>query len=184
MAEEIKNEKIKEKDNEKKNAGAPTKKRQIRRRKRTDLASKSKYKGKMIDLRRVVRVVKGGKRFSFRATVVIGDGKGNVGIGVAKGADVAQAMDKAKRRAENNITYVLLKDTTIAHEVSAKYSAARVLIKPAIKGSGLKAGGSVRAILLSAGVKDATSKILSKTKNKLTNAMATLKALEQLREKK
>ncbi len=143
---------------------------------------KSAYKEKMVDLRRVTRVVKGGKRFSFRATVVIGDEKGSVGVGVAKGLDVAQAIDKAKNDAKKNMIKVKLKGTTIAYEVENKYSAAKVLIKPAQKGSGLKAGSSVRTVLLMAGIKDATSKILGKTKNKLTNALATMRALSKLEE--
>lgn len=143
---------------------------------------KSPYKEKMVDLRRVTRVVKGGKRFSFRATVVIGDEKGSVGVGVAKGLDVAQAIDKAKNDAKKKMITVKLKGTTIAYEVEDKYSAARVLIKPAQKGSGLKAGSSVRTVLLMAGVKDASSKILGKTKNKLTNAFATMRALSKLEE--
>jgi len=145
---------------------------------------KDQYKEKMIDLRRVIRVVKGGKRFSFRATVVIGDEKGKVGVGVAKGADVAQAISKAKNDAKNNMITVSLNGTTIVHEVYAKYSASRVLIKPSHKGSGLKAGGSVRVVLLMAGVKDATSKILSKTKNKLSNAFAAIEALNKLEKTK
>jgi small subunit ribosomal protein S5 len=145
---------------------------------------KSEYKEKMIDLRRVARVVKGGKRFTFRATLVLGDEKGKVGIGVGKGMDVASAMDKARNQAKRDMLTILKKGTSIPHEVEAKYSAARVLIKPAPKGSGLRAGGAARSVLLLAGINDATSKCLGKTKNKLTNAMATMKALRQLKETK
>jgi len=142
---------------------------------------KSEYKEKVLDLRRVTRVVAGGKRFRFRATAVIGDEKGKVGVGIAKGLDVAQAVDKAKVDAKKKLIIVPLKDRTIPYEVGAKFSAARVIIKPAKKGHGLKAGGAVRVVLLLAGVRDATAKCLGGTKNKLTNAMATIEALKQIR---
>jgi small subunit ribosomal protein S5 len=152
---------------------------QNRRRKQMTVV-KSEFKEKTLDLRRVARVVSGGKRFSFRCAVAIGNEKGKVGMGVEKGKDVAQAMQKAKSKAQKNIIVVPLKDTTIPHEVSAKFSAARVLIRPARKGSGLKAGGAVRIILSLAGVQDATSKCLGRTKNKLTNALAAIEALKKI----
>jgi small subunit ribosomal protein S5 len=142
---------------------------------------KSEYKEKTIDLRRVTRVVAGGKRFSFRCTLIVGNEKGTVGVGIAKGSDVAQAIDKARNDAKKNMFRITLKGTTLAHEVDAKFSAAKVLIKPAKKGSGLKAGGSVRTILLMAGVQDASAKCLGRTKNKLTNAFAALEALKTLK---
>lgn len=145
---------------------------------------KSEFKEKTIDLRRVTRVVAGGKRMSFRATVILGDEKGRIGLGLGKGLDVAQALDKAKVKAKKNMITVPLKGRTIPHEVTCKYSAARVIIKPAKLGHGLKAGGAVRNILLLLGVKDATAKTLGTTKNKLTNAMATLEALKQIRKEK
>lgn len=142
----------------------------------------SGFKEKVLDLRRVTRVVQGGKRFRFRATVVIGDEKGQVGIGVAKGLDVAQAVSKAKTEAGKKMLSIALKDNrTIAHEVYAKYSAAKVLVKPASAGHGLRAGGAVRFVLAMAGVKDATAKCLGRTPNKLTNAWATLEALKLLK---
>ena len=142
---------------------------------------KSEYKEKVLDIRRVTRVVAGGKRFSFRATVVIGNEKGTVGVGVSKGLDVAQAVDKAKSAAKKNLINIPLKGRTVLHEVEAKYSAARVRIKPAKPGHGLRAGGAARNVLLLAGIKDASAKLLGTTKNKLTNAMATLEALKQLK---
>lgn len=144
---------------------------------------KSEYKEKVLDLRRVTRVVAGGKRFRFRATVIIGDEKGKVGAGIAKGLDVAQSIEKAKIDAKKKLIIVPLKDRTIPYEVSAKFSAARVIIKPAKKGHGLKAGGAVRTVLLLAGIRDATAKCLGGTKNKLTNAMATIEALKKLKVK-
>ena len=146
-----------------------------------ELRKQSEFKEKVIDLRRVTRVVAGGKRFRFRATVIIGDEKGRVGVGIAKGVDVAQSVDKAKVNAKKKLMTVSLKDRSISYEVEAKFSAARVMIKPARKGHGLKAGGAVRAVLLLAGVRDATAKCLGGTKNKLTNAMATIEALKKLR---
>ncbi len=143
----------------------------------------SEFKEKVIDLRRVTRVMAGGKRFKFRATVVIGNEKGTVGIGIAKGMDVMQAVDKAKIDAKKHLIILKLKGKTIPHEVEAKFSAAKVLIKPAKEGHGLKAGGSVRIVLLLVGVRDATAKCLGGTKNKLTNAMATIEALKKLKNK-
>lgn len=140
------------------------------------------FNEKVLDMRRVTRVVAGGKRFRFRATIVVGDEKGQVGIGVAKGLDVQQAVAKGKTAAKKNMIRVNLKDgRTIAHEVFAKYSAARVLLKPASPGRGLRAGGAVRSVLALAGIKDATAKCLGRTPNKLTNAMATLEALKKLK---
>ena len=133
-------------------------------------------------MRRVTRVVAGGKRFRFRCTIVLGDERGRVAIGVAKGVDVQQAVAKAKADAKKNVIAVNLKDQrTIAHEVNAKYSAAKVLLRPASVGHGLRAGGAVRSVLAFAGVKDATAKILGRTPNKLTNAMATMEALKKLK---
>ena len=144
----------------------------------------SGLKEKVLDLRRVTRVVAGGKRFRFRATVIVGDEKGQVGLGVAKGLDVAQAVAKAKIDANKNMITIALKDgRTIPHEVAAKYSAARVLIKPASAGHGLRAGGAVRVVLALAGVKDATAKCLGRTPNKLTNAAAAIEALKKLKTK-
>ncbi len=145
---------------------------------------KSEFKEKVLDLRRVTRVVAGGKRFRFRTTVILGDEKGRVGVGVAKGLDVAQSIHKSKAKAKKNIMNIPLKGKTIPFEVEAKFSAAKVIIKPASEGHGLKAGGAVRQVLLLAGVRDATAKSLGRTKNKLTNALATLEALKKLSLKK
>ncbi len=147
-------------------------------------APRDEFKEKVLDLRRVTRVVAGGKRFRFRATVIIGDERGKVGVGVAKGVDVASAVAKAKSEAKKTMLMVpLVGGRTIPHETSAKYSAARVIIKPTSEGHGLKAGGSVRFVLALAGVKDATSKVLGRTPNKLTNALAAIEALKKLRTK-
>jgi len=138
----------------------------------------------VLDLRRVTRVVAGGKRFRFRATVVIGNGKGTVGVGVAKGADVQQAIQKAKSAAKKSLITFKIINNTIAHEVKAKFSAAQVMLRPIKEGRGLKAGGAVRAVMSLSGVKDITAKCLGGTKNKLTNAMATIEALKKLKTSK
>ena len=143
--------------------------------------TKDAFKEQVLDLRRVTRVVAGGKRFRFRTTVVIGDEAGTVGVGIAKGADVQQSIAKAKADAKKQLIHVPLKGTTIPYDVVAKFSAARVLIRPARKGNGLKAGGAARVVLSLAGVKDATAKCLGRTKNKLTNALATIEALKKLK---
>ena len=146
-----------------------------------ELKIKSEFKEKVLDLRRVTRVVAGGKRFRFRATVVVGNEKGRVGVGISKGLDVAQAIAKARNQATKNLFTVPLKENTIPYDVEAKFSAARVLIRPAKSGRGLKAGGSVRAVLSLAGIKDASAKCLGGTKNKLTNALATVEALKKIK---
>ncbi len=142
---------------------------------------KSEFAEKVLDIARVTRVVAGGKRFRFRATVVIGDKKGRIGVGLGKGLDVAQSVEKAKRDALKNLMTIKLKDNrTILYEVEAKYSAARVRLKPAKAGHGLIAGGACRVVLELAGVKDISAKILGRTSNKLTNALATIEALKQI----
>jgi len=144
---------------------------------------KSEFLEKVLEVRRVTRVMAGGKRFSFRATVVIGDGRGRVGVGIAKGLDVATATQKAKKQAEKNMITVSLKDNrTILFDVEAKFSAARVKIRPAREGHGLIAGGSCRTVLELVGVKDISAKILGRTTNKLTNALATIEALKKLQQ--
>ena len=149
--------------------------------KREEYRVKEEFKERVLDLRRVTRVVAGGKRFRFRATVVIGDENGRVSVGIAKGADVAASVQKAKADAKKRIVTIPLKNHTIPHETYAKYSAARVLIRPAPEGNGLKAGSAVRVVLSLAGVRDASAKCLGRTTNKLTNAMATIEALKKLK---
>jgi small subunit ribosomal protein S5 len=135
-------------------------------------------------LRRVTRVTAGGKRFSFRATLVIGDRKGRVGVGIAKGKDVAQSIGKAKASAEKRLINVPIVNGTIPHEIKAKYCAAEVILKPAPEGHGMVAGGPVRIVCDLAGIKNLSAKILGRTPNKLSNARATLEALKGLRQVK
>ncbi|MFA6407491.1 MAG: 30S ribosomal protein S5 [Candidatus Paceibacterota bacterium] len=142
----------------------------------------TEFKERVLEVRRVTRVVAGGKRFSFRATVVVGDMKGRVGIGIAKGLDFAAAVQKAQRQAEKSVvTIALVESRTVPYEVEAKYDAARVRIKPAKKGHGLIAGGSLRVVLELVGIKDVSAKILGRTKNKIANAQAGIEALRMIR---
>jgi small subunit ribosomal protein S5 len=135
-------------------------------------------------LDRVTRVTGGGKHLRFRALIVAGNKAGKVGIGVAKGLDVPQAIEKATRLAKKHIIEVPIVNDTIPHEVSAKFGAAEVLLKPQRKGRGLVAGGTVRVICNLVGIKNISSKILGSTKNKINNAKATIVALQELKIKK
>jgi len=142
---------------------------------------KDEFQTKLLDLARVTRVTGGGKRMSFRATMVAGDKKGKVGIGTDKGKDVSQAIEKATRRAKKDLLSVVIVDGTIPHEVMAKSGSAIILLRPQKKGRGLVAGGAVRTICDLAGIKNVSSKILSGSKNKLNNARATIEALKKLK---
>lgn len=142
---------------------------------------KPEFEQKLLDVRRTARMVAGGRRFSFRAVIIIGNEKGKVGVGVAKGRDVAIAVDKAVRQAKKNLIDVpITEDASISYKVDAKYSAARVMLKPAPKGRGVIAGGTVRTICNLVGIENITAKILGRTNNKLNNARATIRALEKL----
>lgn len=147
-----------------------------------EVREKSEYDQKVLDLRRTARVVAGGRRFSFRATVIVGNRMGKVGMGLGKGPDVASAVEKAVFQAKKNIIIVSLTDNkTIPHEVSAKYKAAKIILKPARQGRGLIAGGPIRVIADLAGIKNLTAKILGRTPNKVNNAAATIRALRSMR---
>lgn len=136
---------------------------------------------KIIDIRRVARVVSGGRRFSFSVVVVVGDKKGKVGVGIGKASDTALAIEKAVTKGKKNMVLIRrTEDGSIPHETSAKYSSASVLIMPA-PGRGLVAGSSVRSVLDLAGITNVTTKLLSGTKNKLNNAQAAIKALSLLK---
>ena len=138
------------------------------------------FEQRILELARVTRVTKGGKRMRFRATLVIGDRRGRVGYGVAKGGDVSMAIEKAFRQAKKNIIRIPMKDETLPHAVRAKFAAADVLIQPAPQGTGLKSGGPTRVILELGGVPNASTKVLG-AKNKINNAKATFKALSALK---
>lgn len=139
-----------------------------------------KFDFRVIDIRRTAKVTEGGKRMRVRATVIVGNRKGKVGLGIAKGLDVSDAVMKARKLAEKNVFEVPILEGTVPYEVSAKLGAGKVLIKPAKKGKGLVAGGTVRTLLELAGYTDISSKITGVTKNPLVNLAAALKALEKL----
>ncbi len=135
---------------------------------------------RVIDIKRVAKVIKGGRRFAFRTVVVVGDGKGRVGIGIGKARAVPDSIRKGTDRARRKMSTISLAGTTIPHPVTAEYGGAKVLLRPAAPGTGVIAGGGVRAVLEAVGVHD----ILTKSQgsgNLLNVAMATLTALESLR---
>lgn len=145
---------------------------------------KSEYEQKLLDVARVVRVVAGGRRFKFRVVVAIGDKKGKVGVGVSKGQDVSSAVEKAVANAKRHLINVPLVQGTIPHNTEAKFGSAKILIKPGVKGRGIVAGGAVRAVCELAGIENISGKTLGRTKNKLNNAKATIKALQNLKSSK
>ncbi|MFA5133454.1 MAG: 30S ribosomal protein S5 [Patescibacteria group bacterium] len=140
------------------------------------------FEQKLVDLARVTRVTKGGKRMNFRATMVIGDKKGRVGFGIGKAGDVSIAISKAVKSAKKKLITVPMHNETIPHEVLAKYCSGKVMLKPAVKGKGIKAGGVMRTVLGLSGVPNVTGKILGSS-NKINTLYATFLALSQLRNK-
>ncbi len=140
---------------------------------------KKEFMEQVIDIDRVSRVVKGGRRFRFRALVVIGDGKKRVGVGVAKGSDVQASIAKAVEVAKKDMIEVSIYKTTIPHEIQTKFSGAKILLKPASAGTGIIAGGTIRAVLDVTGIKDILSKSIGSS-NKVNVAYATIEALKSL----
>jgi len=136
---------------------------------------------KLVYLNRVSKVVKGGRRLSFSALVVSGDGNGHVGIGVGKSNEVPEAINKAGAIARKNLIKVKLTDNTIPYETTVKFGAAKVLLKPAAPGTGIIAGGSVRAVVEAAGIKDILTKSLGSA-NKVNVAKATILGLSQIKD--
>lgn len=168
MANEEETKKIERHKNERRPSRRPERVRQ-------------EFDNKVISVRRVTRVVSGGRRFSFSIATVAGDRKGRVGVGIGKAGDTPIAIDKAMRAAKKSMIKIsLTPKSSIAHPVEAKYSSARVSLMPA-PGKGVIAGSAVRVVLELAGIKEVSSKILSRSKNKLNIARATIKALEMLK---
>ncbi len=153
---------------------------QQRTMKRFDQAEEKQFDERVVSIDRVARVVKGGRRFRFRALVVIGDHKGKVGIGIAKGADVTTAVTKAVEVAKKSMVTVAIYKGTVPHEAEAKVSGARILLLPASVGTGLIAGGVVRTVLEVAGISNILSKSLGSA-NKINCAYATLEALSSIK---
>jgi small subunit ribosomal protein S5 len=135
---------------------------------------------RVIDITRVAKVIKGGRRFAFRTVVIVGDNKGRIGIGVGKSRAVPDSIRKGSDRAKRHMDKVALSGSTIPHEVIAKYGGARVMLKPASPGTGVIAAGGVRAVLEAVGVHDVLTKSMGSS-NLLNVAMATIEALKQLR---
>ena len=154
--------------------------RRIKSSDRRSPAGEKEFEQVIVDIARVTRVMAGGKRMRFRACVVIGDRKGRVGYAVGKGADVTLAVNKAVNKAKKNLINVPIINETIPHQIAVKVKAAKILIKPATKGTGIIAGGAVRIVLDLAGISNAVAKIFG-TNNKINNVAATIKALKMLK---
>ncbi len=151
---------------------------------RREARVRPEFDQKIVSIRRVTRVVTGGRRFAFSVGVVIGDRKGRVGVGLGKAGDTPVAIDKAVRNARKNMIKVnLTKHSSVPHEVDAKFSSSRVLIMRA-PGKGILAGSSVRTVLELAGIKEVSAKLFSRSKNKINNAKAAISALSKLKAQK
>lgn len=148
--------------------------------KETESSDGQELKDKLVSLNRVAKVVKGGKRFNFSALVVVGDGKGRIGVGKGKAAEAPMAIKKAVERAKKSMVQVALKGDTIPHEVFGHYGAGKVLLKPASEGTGLIAGGASRAVLEVTGVRNVLCKSLGSS-NPHNVVSATIKGLRMLR---
>ncbi len=160
-------------DNNRPQTGGPRRQREERP------VEEKQFDERVMNIDRVARVVKGGRRFRFRALVVVGDKKGRVGIGIAKGADVTAAVTKATESAKKNFVALKLYKGTFPHEAQAKVGGANILLIPAAPGTGLIAGGVVRTVLEVAGVSNALSKSIGST-NKINTAYAVVEALKQM----
>jgi len=150
-----------------------------RQRQKTRPEIKKEFEEKVLEIKRVARVVKGGRRFKFRASVVIGNLSGKIGIGVGKGAEVSQAVSKASQKARKNMIKVPHAGSTIPFDIESTFKGAKILLKPAKKGTGIIAGGPVRAVVELAGILDISSKMLGSS-NKINNMTATFNALKEL----
>ncbi len=185
---EDKNDNESKKDNDKKEYKTKRKfntkrKGGFRKKRKFKKREKPEFEQKILSLRRVTRVVAGGRRFSFSAFVIIGNKQGKVGIGIGKSNDASNSIQKAVTNAKKNLVKIKLTENgSIPYDVQAKFKASEVIIRP-IVGKGLAVGGAVRTVLELAGVKEGGGKILSRSKNHINNAQATLKALSPFTEK-
>jgi small subunit ribosomal protein S5 len=143
---------------------------------------KKEFETELLDISRVERMTKGGRRLKFRSLVVSGDKKGRVGVGKGKGRDAQDSIEKAtKESLRRMITVPITEEGTIAHEVKAKFGAATVLLKPQSGGRGIVAGGAVRSICAMCGIKSVSGKMITRTRNKINNSKATIEALKMLK---
>lgn len=143
---------------------------------------RNEFDQKVVEVKRVTRVVAGGKRMRFRALVVIGDHKGKVGLGLKKGADVAESVNKAVNQAKKNLITLPLVNETLPHGINIKYKSSSLMLKPAKPGSGIIAGGAVRSVMDLAGVKNVVSKMLG-SNNKVNNVKAVFAAFKLMKSK-
>ena len=149
--------------------------------KRAEMEPREELDERVVNISRVAKVIKGGRRFAFRVVVVVGDNRGNVGVGVGKSRGVPEAIRKATERARRAMHHVTLSGTTIPHEITIKFGGSRIMLKPASPGTGVIAGGGVRAVLEAAGVRDILTKSLGSS-NQLNMIRATLVGLEQMKD--
>jgi len=150
-------------------------------RRETDFGQEEEFDERVVDIARTAKVVKGGRHFGFRAVVVVGDNRGSVGVGVGRAREVPEAIRKGVERARRDMHKIPIIDTTIPHQVFSRFSAAKVLLKPASPGTGVIAGGGVRAVVEAAGIKDILTKSLGSS-NILNVVRATMMALDQLKD--
>lgn len=151
----------------------------MKERKEKPMEEKSELKEKVVAINRVAKVVKGGRTFRFSAVVVVGDGNGHIGVGNGKAAEVPDAIKKAMQEAKKNLVEVPIVDTTVPHEFVGKFGSAKVLLKPAVVGTGLIAGGSVRPVLELAGYKNIRTKVIG-TNNPRNVVYATIEGLKAM----
>lgn len=145
------------------------------------MEQEKEFEEKVVQINRVAKKTKGGNRIAFSALIVAGDRKGQVGVGLGKAADVSTAIRKGINRAKKYMIKVPMKGTTIPHSIRVKLGAAKIIIKPASPGTGIIAGGAIRAVIEAVGIRDITAKILG-TRNKASNVYATMEALGRLKD--